>query len=221
MSRVLAVIARMRELGISEDKILAVVETMEATPERARSSGAARQARYREREAAKKAQAVTRDVTRDVTESVTNVTPEAEPRARVVNTNLPSGDNNIPPIYPPAQTAPRKASRAKARTSISEDARPTDRDREEGRKVGMAGDVFDRQWRKFVDHHRAKGSLMADWAAAWRTWCGNFPSFGQPKPNVLPFATGSDPPPKPPRISDEEGRRIALEFERSRQMGRL
>jgi hypothetical protein len=26
---------------------------------------------------------------------------------------------------------------------------------------------------KFRDYHHSKGSLMADWAAAWRTWWGN------------------------------------------------
>jgi uncharacterized protein YdaU (DUF1376 family) len=26
---------------------------------------------------------------------------------------------------------------------------------------------------KFSDYHRAKGSVMADWQAAWRTWVGN------------------------------------------------
>lgn len=62
-----------------------------------------------------------------------------------------------------------------------------------------------------------------------RPWCNPATWLNQgrwadepavPKANVLPFATGSDPPTKPPQISDEEGRRIALEFERSRQAGR-
>lgn len=30
---------------------------------------------------------------------------------------------------------------------------------------------------RFRDHHTAKGSLMADWNAAWRTWCGNAKRF--------------------------------------------
>jgi len=28
-------------------------------------------------------------------------------------------------------------------------------------------------WEHFENHHRAKGSLFADWRAAWRTWCLN------------------------------------------------
>lgn len=32
----------------------------------------------------------------------------------------------------------------------------------------------------FRNHHAAKGSLMADWQAAWRTWCGNAHKFAKP-----------------------------------------
>lgn len=32
--------------------------------------------------------------------------------------------------------------------------------------------------RQFRDYHAAKGSLMADWQAAWRTWVGNARRFG-------------------------------------------
>ncbi|RBO82599.1 helix-turn-helix domain-containing protein [Marinomonas aquiplantarum] len=37
----------------------------------------------------------------------------------------------------------------------------------------------------FLDHHRAKGSTMADWVAAWRTWMRN----------SMKFATGRPAPP--------------------------
>lgn len=30
---------------------------------------------------------------------------------------------------------------------------------------------------KFRNHHKAKGSTMLDWQAAWRTWVGNAPQF--------------------------------------------
>ena len=32
----------------------------------------------------------------------------------------------------------------------------------------------------FLDHHRAKGSKMADWVAAWRTWMRNSVKFARP-----------------------------------------
>lgn len=35
---------------------------------------------------------------------------------------------------------------------------------------------------KFTDHHTAKGSLMADWQAAWRTWVGNAATFARAGP---------------------------------------
>ena len=30
---------------------------------------------------------------------------------------------------------------------------------------------------KFSDYHKGKGSVMADWQAAWRTWMGNASQF--------------------------------------------
>ena len=41
----------------------------------------------------------------------------------------------------------------------------------------------------FLDHHRAKGSTMADWRSAWQTWMRNSVKFSQPK---LRAVSGSD-----------------------------
>lgn len=30
---------------------------------------------------------------------------------------------------------------------------------------------------RFKNHHHAKGNLMADWSAAWKTWCSNWEKF--------------------------------------------
>ncbi len=35
------------------------------------------------------------------------------------------------------------------------------------------------EFAKFRDHHRARGSVMKDWDAAWRTWCRNALEFSQ------------------------------------------
>lgn len=35
---------------------------------------------------------------------------------------------------------------------------------------------------QMLDHHRAKGSTMIDWTAAWRTWMSNTKRFGGPEP---------------------------------------
>lgn len=37
--------------------------------------------------------------------------------------------------------------------------------------------------RKFADHHVAKGSVMSDWQAAWRTWIGKAVEFGRGGPS--------------------------------------
>lgn len=81
--------------------------------------------------------------------------------------------------------APRKASRAKPRTAIADGQLPTGGDVEAATRAGLdkAGMIV--QWQKFRDHHRAKGSLMADWSAAWRTWLGNMAAF-QPRARAGP-----------------------------------
>jgi len=85
-------------------------------------------------------------------------------------------------------TAHRKASRAKPRTSISEDQQPAERDCEAAKEAGLSGAAFREEWRKFRDYHRAKGSLMADWSAAWRTWLRNVKAFqARPPPRQRPL----------------------------------
>lgn len=52
---------------------------------------------------------------------------------------------------------------------------------------------------KFRNYHTGKGSLMADWSAAWRTWCDNAVSFGK-APGLLleqPEGSSSDYVPLP------------------------
>jgi uncharacterized protein YdaU (DUF1376 family) len=41
-----------------------------------------------------------------------------------------------------------------------------------GKWIATAADIS-RQAEQFLNHHRAKGSKMKDWNAAWRTWWGN------------------------------------------------
>lgn len=47
------------------------------------------------------------------------------------------------------------------------------------KQLGMTDADLDIECDKFENHHRAKGSLMADWDAAWRTWCRNWQTFSQ------------------------------------------
>lgn len=101
---------------------------------------------------------------------------------------IPVGiSNDIPPIInpllvpPSPETAPRKASRAKPKTQIDEKQRPTDADCKHAQSAGLSAAELATEWRRFRDYHRAKGSLMADWSAAWRTWVGNRDRFAQPR----------------------------------------
>lgn len=74
--------------------------------------------------------------------------------------------------------AAAKPPRAKSpkRTALSADWSPRSQERE---KAVSAGLDCDSELRRFRDHHTAKGSVMADWDAAFRTWLGNAVEFGR------------------------------------------
>lgn len=66
-----------------------------------------------------------------------------------------------------------RASRARPRIPIPDDWILTDSDRGYAEGQGFPREQISLMGEAFHNHHRAKGSLMADWHAAWRTWCGN------------------------------------------------
>lgn len=127
------------------------------------------------------------DVTRDKRDNKSNIS-----RGDIYTTRAPAlipvglSNDNPPIVNPllvpqPETTASRKASRAKPRTRISENQIPTDADARHATERGLSKSEFLTEWRRFVDWHRAKGSTMADWQAAWRTWLGNRDRFAQPR----------------------------------------
>lgn len=67
--------------------------------------------------------------------------------------------------------------KAKERTRFAVDAQPDQCDREAAVDAGMSMEEFRFEWKRFRDHHLQVGSLMADWAAAWRTWASNWVRF--------------------------------------------
>jgi hypothetical protein len=77
----------------------------------------------------------------------------------------------------PASTKPK---RAKPKSKISEIAQPGESEREAASAAGMSVDDFRTEWLRFRDYHLSRGSLMADWQAAWRTWAGNHKRFSKP-----------------------------------------
>lgn len=84
------------------------------------------------------------------------------------------------PLNPPA------GGKAKRRCRIPDGFSPSEEGRQKAVQAGLDSDA---ELAKFRDHHAAKGSLMADWDAAWRTWIGNAVQFGrakQPTAHVKP-----------------------------------
>ena len=62
------------------------------------------------------------------------------------------------------------ASRRKPQVAMPDDFAPN----ETGTSLAVAKHIdVEAELRKFRDYHAAKGSVMADWQAAWRTWVGN------------------------------------------------
>jgi hypothetical protein len=79
-----------------------------------------------------------------------------------------------------------KKPRAKRRTAMPADWAPNDKHREIASELNLDCDA---KAVDFHDHHTAKGSLFADWDAAFRTWLRNAPSFAnsrQPRLAIVP-----------------------------------
>ena len=90
--------------------------------------------------------------------------------------------NSTPPLSPESPPA-KTASRAKIRSSIGESAMPNERNIADAQAKGLDRAAITIQWPKFLDYHRSRGNLMADWDAAWRTWLGNISQFQRSNPN--------------------------------------
>ena len=71
---------------------------------------------------------------------------------------------------------------SRRRQQIQDDFYPDETGLDKAREKGLSVAV---QLTKFVDYHVGKGSVMADWQAAWRTWIGNArpdgPNAARPK----------------------------------------
>ena len=67
----------------------------------------------------------------------------------------------------------RERPRAKARTPLPEDWTLSDKGRAYARQRGFDLPKIEAMVEAFRNHHVSRGSLMADWEAAWRTWVEN------------------------------------------------
>jgi len=91
-----------------------------------------------------------------------------------------------------------RAPRGKPRTPISEDWTVSEKGIAYARKSGFDETKIADMGRRFFNHHTSRGSLMADWEAAWRTWCDNEIKFNANR-SVIPMR---GPPNKPPSFHE-------------------
>ena len=75
----------------------------------------------------------------------------------------------------PASVAEQQPKSIQRRSRIEPNWQPDAAGEDRARQAGIV-DV-PREIERFRDHHLAKGSVMADWGAAWRTWCGRAQGF--------------------------------------------
>lgn len=75
---------------------------------------------------------------------------------------------------PNKKSAQAKSSASRPASQISNSFAPDDTGLSLAASLGVS---VQEELPRFIDHHRAKGSLMKDWQAAWRTWTRNAEKF--------------------------------------------
>lgn len=112
-----------------------------------------------------------------------NTTPHSPPTG---------GSDNAEPDKP----APTKP--AKRKTKLPADFELTDHRTKLAVNYWASVNRWDldveKEFFKFVNNHKARGTTMADWDAAWQTWYCNSVEFNKP-PGGFPYATGQRPAP--------------------------
>lgn len=117
---------------------------------------------------------------REAKKSTCNVTVTAPDTEADTEADIPpkTPSESSPPAEQPQEKAQRKTSGTPQRgCQLPADFYPdaTGVDLAESTGVNLAIELP-----KFADHHRAKGSVMKDWQAAWRTWARNSVKFSGP-----------------------------------------
>jgi hypothetical protein len=116
----------------------------------------------------------------DVTpKSVTEPEPYKENRERArVCSNGSSFQSEPIDIKPtPLVLSKAKLKPAVRKSSLREDAQPSDADKRLASEAGVSGSEFRDEWRAFRDHHCSRGNLMKNWHLAWSTWLRNSRRF--------------------------------------------
>lgn len=88
------------------------------------------------------------------------------------------GGDVKPPLAPPSQGGRDQADRRKRRSACPETIQLTEAMFVWAKSIGLDHGSVERETSKFLDHHTGKGSIMADWDAAWRSWMRKAVEFG-------------------------------------------
>lgn len=123
----------------------------------------------------------TKPETPPATEAATTPATETAMPATATQYPLPIPHSPTPTPHPPFPTVIGKKHR---QSQFPDDFKPN----EAGEAAG-AGLSMETELEAFKNHHTGKGSLMADWQAAWRTWCGNARKYAKP----TAFASNTKP----------------------------
>ncbi len=168
-----AILAAMGERGLVDDGAVSAWEKRQPKRERTDNTSTERSRAHRDRQRQEQQDG---EKQRHATPEIDDATPcnatqhQKKPRGEERREEKSREEDN--PLNPPAGGKARRRCRIPDGFNPSEDGR---------RRAVQAGLDVDAEIAKFRDHHAAKGSLMADWDAAWRTWVGNAVQFGRAK----------------------------------------
>jgi hypothetical protein len=177
---------KLMDAGLEGEALLDVVAAIDAdhgVTGKARSAGAIRQERYRERKAS---QTVTGDVTSDASR-------DGEDFLLSPKEVSPAPLQEITPFLPTTHKEnPPKGGQKKASRLPSDWMLPVEW-RQDARDAGLAEYAIDLEAEKIRDWSRSsKNGAKLDWRAAWRNWCRG----------AAPNQRGSPPPGKPRSVLD-------------------
>lgn len=115
---------------------------------------------------------------------------QSKPTGKATSNHKPGTNNQLTPLDPPSGDPPKVVScestpeKPKRRRKLPEDFTLTDHRRSVAVAYWLERDrpdlIPEDEFEKFLANHRSKGSTMADWDAAWKTWYCNAVKFNQP-----------------------------------------
>lgn len=180
---------------------LAMVE--EAQAQRAAAGKASAEARKRAKSTKKKREINDRSTT---VEEPLQRKPNENPTNKDTDTDT---DSNNPPMSPQGEAKPESSTTdpppekpgRKRKTQIPEDFTLTDERRRKAvaywHERGRYDLNPDSEFAEFMSYHRARGSTMANWDAAWQTWYARTVKYTRPNLNLIPGGQNHAPDQRP------------------------